>query len=71
MVTSISYGTKNKKDYIVKTKNIKGEVSYSEPMTKKQAKEVAEKLSKMFQVPIERQNNKEAYKWLKLKRKFC
>ena len=54
MVTDVFYGTRNKKEYIVKTQTNNGKLYYSEPMTKKQAKQVAKKLSRMFQVPIKR-----------------
>lgn len=54
MVINVFYGTENKKEYIVKTQSNKGKAYYSEPMTRKQAKQVAKKLSRMFQVPIKR-----------------
>lgn len=52
MITDVYYGTRNKKDYFVKTTNNIGKTYYSEPMTKKQAKQVSKKLSRMFQVPM-------------------
>lgn len=61
MVVSIAYGTENGKDYYVQTccnfDHLGGECacdSYSEVMTRKQARQVAKKLSRMFRVPIER-----------------
>lgn len=52
MIVNVTYGTKDRRKYIVKTKNNKGISEYSDPMTRKQAKQVAKKIARIFEIPI-------------------
>ena len=52
MIVDVAYGAKGKKIYIVETTNSKGVKECSEPMTRKQAKQVAKKIARIFEIPI-------------------
>lgn len=59
MVINVAYGTENGQDYFVQTccdKEHLGQAcdckNHGEKMTKKQARQVAKKISRLFNVPI-------------------
>lgn len=53
MISLVAYGTENGKDYYVQTISKEhNSKEYSDVMTKKQARQVAKKISKLFSVPV-------------------